>query len=87
MIGWFGDGADNASPEGAEFCLHAALDRNKERLQRTAAASVQPRCVPVCSGSIPVQADWVQFPGGAIQFVVQDRLSAILAPESFPGCC
>lgn len=70
------------SPDGSRV-LSPSCTCKKER--KTIAASGQSQCVAVCSGEFPVQSDWVQFPGVAIQFVVRPR--AILAPESFFSCC
>lgn len=59
MIGWFGDRADNASPDGAEFFLQAALEKEREgkRDCREHELLQFSPGVPACSGKFLVQSD------------------------------
>lgn len=84
MIGWFGDRADNMSPDGAELCLQTALKEKKERKKEQWLLQFSPGAflfVLVNSQSSLTGSSFL------VQFVVQDRLSVVLTPEYVPGCC
>lgn len=62
MIGWFNDGADRVSADGAQLLLPVwTLKKETNKVK-----AVQSHCVPVCSANFPAQSEKGQFPGSPV---------------------